>query len=151
MTAVKALGLLGIIRRLCVFSAHLPVSLLCCLPMLYFQVKNGLCLRLELWSFVSPCTLPFLEMLTSACLRHHMRRPSQRTDGACLRCYAALSKYECLLKSTVCSTYGMYGNSYIKSMDQPGKVAHSARCQLNRENKGKTNISLSAFALFGKR
>ena len=35
----------------------------------------------------------------------------------------------------------MYGHTYSKSMDQPGKVANPARGQLNREN-----ISLSAFA-----
>ena len=38
--------------------------------------------------------------------------------------------------------YGcMYGHTYNKSMDQPGKVANPARGQLNRE----INISLSAF------
>ena len=36
---------------------------------------------------------------------------------------------------------GMYGHTYSKSMDQPGKVANPARGQLNREN----NIPLSAF------
>ena len=36
----------------------------------------------------------------------------------------------------------MYGHTYIKSMDQPGKVANPARGQLNRENE----YSLSAFA-----
>ena len=36
----------------------------------------------------------------------------------------------------------MYGHTYSKSMDQPGKVANPARGQLNRENY---NISLSAF------
>ena len=35
----------------------------------------------------------------------------------------------------------MYGHTYSKSMDQPGKVANPARCQLNREK----NIPLSAF------
>ena len=35
----------------------------------------------------------------------------------------------------------MYGYTYRKSMDQPGKVASPARGQLNR----KMNISLSAF------
>ena len=35
----------------------------------------------------------------------------------------------------------MYGHTYSKSMDQPGKVANPARGQLNR----KMNISLSAF------
>ena len=39
----------------------------------------------------------------------------------------------------------MYGHTYIKSMDQPGKVTNPARGQLNRT--GETNISLSAFAL----
>ena len=29
----------------------------------------------------------------------------------------------------------MYGHTYIKSMDQPGKVAIFARGQLNRENE----------------
>ena len=29
----------------------------------------------------------------------------------------------------------MYGHTYSKSMDQPGKVANSARGQLNRENE----------------
>ena len=29
----------------------------------------------------------------------------------------------------------MYGHTYSKSMDQPGKVAHPARGQLNRENE----------------
>ena len=28
----------------------------------------------------------------------------------------------------------MYGHTYSKSMDQPGKVANPARDQLNREN-----------------
>ena len=35
----------------------------------------------------------------------------------------------------------MYGHTYSKSMDQPGKVANPARGQLNREK----NIPLSAF------
>ena len=35
----------------------------------------------------------------------------------------------------------MYGHTYSKSMDQPGKVDSPARGQLNREN----NVSLSAF------
>ena len=39
---------------------------------------------------------------------------------------------------TVC----MYGHTYSKSMDQPGKVDNPARGQLNR----KTNIFMSAFA-----
>ena len=29
----------------------------------------------------------------------------------------------------------MYGHTYIKSMDQPGKVASPARGQLNRKNE----------------
>ena len=29
----------------------------------------------------------------------------------------------------------MYGHTYGKSMDQPGKVANPARRQLNRENE----------------
>ena len=29
----------------------------------------------------------------------------------------------------------LYGHTYIKSMDEPGKVANPARGQLNRENK----------------
>ena len=33
---------------------------------------------------------------------------------------------------TVC-TVCMYGHTYNKSVDQPGKVAHPARGQLNRE------------------
>ena len=37
----------------------------------------------------------------------------------------------------------MYGDTYSKSMDQPGEVANPARGQLNRENG---YISLSAFA-----
>ena len=36
----------------------------------------------------------------------------------------------------------MYGHTYSKSIDQPGKVVKPARDQLNREN----DISLSAFA-----
>ena len=36
----------------------------------------------------------------------------------------------------------MYGHTYSKIMDQPGKVASPARGQLNRENE----YSLSAFA-----
>ena len=35
----------------------------------------------------------------------------------------------------------MYGHTYSKSMDQPGKVANPVRGQLNR----KMNLSLSAF------
>ena len=35
----------------------------------------------------------------------------------------------------------MYGHTYSKSMDQPGKVTSPARGQLSRKN----NISLSAF------
>ena len=31
--------------------------------------------------------------------------------------------------------YSMYGHTYSKSMDQPGKVTNLARGQLNRENK----------------
>ena len=34
----------------------------------------------------------------------------------------------------VCSMC-MYGHTYSKSMDQPGKVANPARRQLNRENR----------------
>ena len=37
----------------------------------------------------------------------------------------------------------MYGHTYSKNQDQPGKVANPARGQPNRENE---NISLSAFA-----
>ena len=29
----------------------------------------------------------------------------------------------------------LYGHTYSKGKDQPGKVAHPARGQLNRENK----------------
>ena len=29
----------------------------------------------------------------------------------------------------------MYGRTYSKSMDQPGKVANPVRCQLNREDQ----------------
>ena len=29
----------------------------------------------------------------------------------------------------------MYGHTYSKSMDQPGKVANPAPCQLNREDE----------------
>ena len=36
----------------------------------------------------------------------------------------------------------IYGRTYSKNMDQPGKVANPARGQLNREN----DTSLSAFA-----
>ena len=39
----------------------------------------------------------------------------------------------------------MYGHTYSKSMDQPGKVANSARGQLNGENEN-FKISLSPFA-----
>ena len=42
----------------------------------------------------------------------------------------------------MCSV-SMYGHIYTKSMDQPCEVANPARGQLNR---GKMNISLSAFA-----
>ena len=35
---------------------------------------------------------------------------------------------------TVCMYVCMYGHTYSKSMDQPGKVASPARGQLNREN-----------------
>ena len=31
--------------------------------------------------------------------------------------------------------YGVYGHTYSKSVDQPGKVANSARGQLNSENE----------------
>ena len=44
--------------------------------------------------------------------------------------------YVCIMYVCMC------GYTYSKSMDQPGKVANSARGQLNR----KMNISLSAFA-----
>ena len=37
------------------------------------------------------------------------------------------------LSSTVSSK--MYGHTYSKSMDQPGKVASPARGQLNRKNE----------------
>ena len=36
---------------------------------------------------------------------------------------------------TKCMYVCMYGDTYSKSMDQPGKVANPARDQLNRENK----------------
>ena len=39
----------------------------------------------------------------------------------------------------------MYGHTYSKGMDRPGKVASPARGQLNREISGKIYISLSAF------
>ena len=38
----------------------------------------------------------------------------------------------------------MYGHTFSKSIDQPGKVANPARGQLNRKNE--FFISLSAFA-----
>ena len=44
-----------------------------------------------------------------------------------------------VLTGVVC----MYGHTYSKSMDQPGKVANPALGQLNREIR---DISLSAFA-----
>ena len=42
----------------------------------------------------------------------------------------------------MCTDTTMYGHTYSKSMDQPGKVANPARGQPN----GKMNISLFAFA-----
>ena len=33
----------------------------------------------------------------------------------------------------IIAMYGMYGHTYSKSMDQPGKVANPARGQLYRE------------------
>ena len=39
-------------------------------------------------------------------------------------CMTSLDMYVC-----------MYGHTYSKNMDQPGKVANPARGQLNRENK----------------
>ena len=40
-------------------------------------------------------------------------------------------------------TYNMYGHTYSKSMDQPGKAANPARGQLNRE-KGYSPIRVRA-------
>ena len=37
--------------------------------------------------------------------------------------------------SDTCMYWCMYGHTYSKSMDQPGKVANPARDQLNRENE----------------
>ena len=55
--------------------AHLPLTLLCGLPLLFssFQVNNGLWYFLdylqdfEWWSCFAPHPLTFLETLTSAC------------------------------------------------------------------------------------
>ena len=41
-----------------------------------------------------------------------------------------------------CMATHMYGHTYSKSMDQPGKIANPARGQMNRE----TEYFLSAFA-----
>ena len=35
----------------------------------------------------------------------------------------------------VMEVYSMYGHTYSRSIDQPGKVANPARGQLNRENE----------------
>ena len=40
-----------------------------------------------------------------------------------------------LSPDTVLIVICMYGHTYSKSMDQPGKVANPARGQLNRENE----------------
>ena len=42
-----------------------------------------------------------------------------------------VQKVYSVYRTTVC----MYGHTYSKSMDQPGKVASPARGQLNRENE----------------
>ena len=45
----------------------------------------------------------------------------------------------------------MYGHTYSKSMDQPGKVANPVRGQLNRENEYFPVIHIESFsALFGQ-
>ena len=36
--------------------------------------------------------------------------------------------------TVMCNLINMYGDTYSKSMDQPGKIANPARGQLNREN-----------------
>ena len=38
-------------------------------------------------------------------------------------------------KECVCMVTHIYGHTYSKSMDQPGKVASPAHGQLNRKNK----------------
>ena len=38
-------------------------------------------------------------------------------------------------ESPFCTSYIMYGYTYSKSKDQPGKVANPAGDQLNRENE----------------
>ena len=43
-----------------------------------------------------------------------------------------MTLFKCLYIFTL--SYLLYGHAYSKSMDQPGRVATSARGQLNREN-----------------
>ena len=53
--------------------------------------------------------------------------------------YIMLNCKVAVMVQKVCSVYRttvcMYGHTYSKSMDQPGKVASPARGQLNRENE----------------
>ena len=44
-----------------------------------------------------------------------------------------LSKQKAMESAIVMYWSNMYGHTYSKSMDQPGKVTHPARGQLNRE------------------
>ena len=54
----------------------------------------------------------------------------------------SIKKYNCCLRSEVCILFVrmyvcmyVYGHTYSKSMDQPGKVASPTRGQLNRKNE----------------
>ena len=49
----------------------------------------------------------------------------------CTTTLTVLQHYRSKVLDYVC----MYGHTYSKSMDQPGKVANPARGQLNRENE----------------
>ena len=52
----------------------------------------------------------------------HSQRFEKNLLGKSIRCLMYVCMYVC-----------MYRQTYSKSMDQPGKVANSARGQLNRE------------------
>ena len=58
------------------------------------------------------------------------------TAVCCVLSFVSFLFGEMPLSRVLCSMYVyMYGHTYRKSMDQPGKVASPARGQLNRKKK----------------
>ena len=60
-------------------------------------------------------------------------RYEQRVDN--VNCIHSIIDIAAAYSVFICMYVYMYGHTYSKSMDQPDKVANSARGQLNRENE----------------